>query len=392
MNRGTIYIKVRWMTNESYITEHNTLCSNQWGYILEVIGYAMMKALRVSLEDVEKVRSLLLEEGLLDKERKIRIIFEEGGKQAEIPVLDNSDAFTFSLDVPFQETDQTDPEFYHKTISLKEELKKDVPAELHPSIPSGWQVIGNVIVITIPENAMVYRDLIVRALCGRYPDCDTILRDRGIAGPLRKPVRELIYGHCTQTLQKENGCLFKLDVALIMYSKGNLAEKKRMSLLGSGEVVVDMFAGIGYFSIPIAVHSHPLKIISIELNPISFGYLQENIKLNKVEGIIEPICGDCGIKTPPGIADRVIMGYVGTTHHYLDQGIRALKPEGGMLHYHETTPEELIFDRPVQRITEAARKGGRSVRIDSFRRIKKYSPGVWHVVVDAFIGPFGIGE
>ena len=44
-----------------------------------------------------------------------------------------------------------------------------------------------------------------------------------------------------------------------------------------------MFAGIGYFTIPIAVHSNVKKIYAIEINPVSYNFLCENIKLNKVE-------------------------------------------------------------------------------------------------------------
>ena len=83
-----------------------------------------------------------------------------------------------------------------------------------------------------------------------------------------------------------------------------------MSKLGKGEIVVDMFAGIGYFSIPMAVHSKPEKIVSIEINPESFNYLKENLRLNRVEDIISPVLGDCSTAAPEGIADRVIMGYM----------------------------------------------------------------------------------
>ena len=135
-----------------------------------------------------------------------------------------------------------------------------------------------------------------------------------------------------------------------MYSKGNLAERKRMSKLGQGEIVVDMFAGIGYFSIPMAVHARPEKFFSIEINPESFAYLKENIRLNHVEGIITPILGDCSQAAPEGEADRVIMGYVGTTHHYLEPAMKALKKSGGILHYRETVPENLARTRPEERI------------------------------------------
>ena len=69
----------------------------------------------------------------------------------------------------------------------------------------------------------------------------------------------------TETINKENGCLFKLDLAKVMWSKGNNNERLRIAkLVGDGETVIDMFAGIGYFSIHIAVHSNakrsfPLK-------------------------------------------------------------------------------------------------------------------------------------
>jgi tRNA wybutosine-synthesizing protein 2 len=198
---------------------------------------------------------------------------------------------------------------------------------------------------------------------------------------MRKPDREIIAGEgTTETIHKENGCLFKLDAMKVMFSQGNLTEKKRMSKLGKDETVVDMFAGIGYFSIPIAMHAKPKKIISIEINPVSFGYLKENIALNRVVDIIEPIAGNCAKATPCRIANRVIMGYL-DGQDYLEAGIRALLP-CGILHYHEAVPEA-IEGRPVDRIIEVSRKIGRDVEITGRRRIKKYAPGVWHVVVDA---------
>jgi tRNA wybutosine-synthesizing protein 2 len=110
------------------------------------------------------------------------------------------------------------------------------------------------------------------------------------------------------------------------------------------------------------------------------GYLKENIKLNKVGDIIEPVPGDCAVVTPCGIADRVIMGYL-NAHEYLEHGIRALLP-GRVIHYHEAVPEA-VEHRPVERIIEVAKRLGRKAEIMEMRRIKKYAPGVWHVVVDA---------
>jgi tRNA wybutosine-synthesizing protein 2 len=142
-----------------------------------------------------------------------------------------------------------------------------------------------------------------------------------------------------------------------------------------------MFAGIGYFTIPIGVHSNAREVIAIEINPNSYHFLCENIELNKLDNIT-PILGDCKVETPKFKADRIIMGYVKTTHHYLKVAIDSLN-EGGILHYHETVPEKLMETRPIERIISQA--NGRDVELLKINKIKKYAPGVEHVVVDARI-------
>lgn len=210
----------------------------------------------------------------------------------------------------------------------------------------------------------------------------TIMKIDHIQGTKREPVYKILYGSQTETINKENGCLFKLDLSKVMWSKGNNNERLRIAkLVGDGETVLDMFAGIGYFSIPIGVHANAGEIISVEINPNSYHYLCENIRLNKVNNIT-PILGDCKDVTPNFNADRILMGYVKTTHHYLRVAIDSLN-EGGILHYHETVPEKLMDTRPIERIRAEAKN--RDVELLKINKIKKYSPGVWHVVIDARI-------
>lgn len=325
-----------------------------------------MKAVLARVEETENVRQKLLLERALDKTRKL--VRKESS--VEIPIKFDVKGFTV--------VEQEAPRLYIPKKTLGDIL--DIPSSEKKNLPSGWQVLGDIVIVTLRAELEHRKAEIGEALLSLYPGCRTVLLDRGITGRMRQPVREIIAGENTETIHRENGCLFKLDAMRIMYSQGNLAEKKRMSRLGKGEVVVDMFAGIGYFSIPMAVHSKPGKIFAIEINPEAFVYLKENIILNKVGGIIEPVAGDCSIVTPRGIADRVIMGYL-DAHLYIEQGIRALMP-GGIIHYHEAVPEA-VESRPVERIIEASGKLGRSVEVIGVRRIKKYSPGVWHVVVDA---------
>lgn len=236
------------------------------------------------------------------------------------------------------------------------------------------KVIGDILVVKeVPENL----DEILK-----LPYIKKVVKLGQIHGQKRQPEIEQIVGNTTETIHKENYCKFKLDVAKVMWSKGNTAERQRMSTMPEdGEVIVDMFAGIGYFTIPMAVHSNPKKIYAIEINPESHHFLCENVKLNKVEDIVEPILGDCNLQDFDHCADRVMMGYIGTTHHYLDSAIRYIK-HGGILHYHESTPEPILFKRPVERVKLAASKQNRDIEVLNKRSIKKYSPGVYHTVVD----------
>ncbi len=267
--------------------------------------------------------------------------------------------------------------------NLRKKLEGVLSSDELDALPRRWQILGDLLLVKI-DGLEDQLDKIGEAFLTLYPWVKGVAVDRGVHGRLREPDIKLIAGKLDETLHRENGCIFKLDPTKVIFSPGNLKERMRIAELGHGEVVVDMFAGIGYFSIPMAKHARPCKIHSIELNPISFSYLLENIRLNHVEDIIEPISGDCGLLTPVGIADRVIMGYLDGMD-YLGAGIKAIKREGGILHYHEAVPACLSPDRPVNRIQAACSSLGRECEVDGVRKVKKYAPGVLHVVVDALI-------
>ena len=228
----------------------------------------------------------------------------------------------------------------------------------------------------------------------KIPGVNRVVRLGRIKGLKREPEVNVLLGEGTETIHKENHCLFKLDVARIMWAKGNTTERRRIAdLVQPEETVVDLFAGIGYFSIPMAVHSKPERIYSVEINPVAYDYLCQNIEINKVSDVINPLFGDCRDLAPQGVADRVLMGYIGNTHHYLDVALKSLKEEGGIIHYHESVPDKLKFERPAQRMEDAVNKANdadkanenRKVEILNKKIIKKYSPGVYHVVVDALV-------
>ncbi len=329
-------------------------------------------AIKAKRADAEATLKKVISFGLLDRNRKVR----EKGSFVEIPVREPLSGCEV---IP-----QEEPEYYRRIPNLAEALQGELPPEAIPLLPRGWYILGDIIVVKIHPALTPFQTLIGQALLAFYPRCQTVLRDFGIEGQLREPKRETIAGIKTETVHRENGVLFRLDARKVMFSAGNLKERMRMSLLGKDEFVVDMFAGIGYFTLPMAVHSRPRKIVAVELNPNAYHYLCQNIHLNHVEEIVFPILGDCMKETPRGVADRVVMGMVQVTDRYLQKAILALRP-GGVLHYHQTLPSWMFPDAAAKDVIDAAAALGRKAEILQCIRVKKYSPGVVHAVIDAAI-------
>lgn len=246
-----------------------------------------------------------------------------------------------------------------------------------------WKIIGKILILDKNEKNLS-KEYLDKLLINK--NVKTIIQINNIYGSKRQPNIKVLAGNETETIHKENGCLFKLDLSKIMWSKGNTHERIRIAKeVKENEKILDMFAGIGYFSIPIGIHSKAKEIYSIEINPDSYKYLKENIELNKINNNyerIKAILGDCKDINFNFNFDRIIMGYVKTTHYYLKSAIDNLK-KGGILHYHETVPEKIMNERPINRLVKIA--GSRDVELLHFRKIKKYSPGVVHVVLDVKI-------
>jgi len=329
-------------------------------------------AVRVRKGSTQAILTEVITRGLLDRDRKVLI----KNDIAEIPVKNS-----LSL---YENIRQEEPEFYRRTHLLPDILRDSMSNEELDLLPKGWQILGDLIIVRIHPNLDAFKHLIAQALLSIYPRCKAVLRDFGIEGQLRIPMREVLAGDATITVHRENGVFFKLDASRIMFSQGNLKERIRMSQVGKDEFVVDMFAGIGYFCLPMSKHSHPSAVLAIELNPLAYHYLTENIRLNRVEDVVKPVQGDCAYCTPVNEADRVVMGMIQVTDHYLRKGIEALRPDG-ILHYHQTIPSRLFPQAAVIDIIKAANALGCQAEILKCIKIKKYSPGIVHVVVDARI-------
>ncbi|MDH7517108.1 MAG: class I SAM-dependent methyltransferase family protein [Candidatus Thermoplasmatota archaeon] len=271
---------------------------------------------------------------------------------------------------------------------IKKLLQKEIPLKLIDKIPDKWEKIGDVVIIKLPKELRRYRKNIGKAYA-EVLSCKTALEDvSGITGVYREPNVEIIYGKKeTETIHKENNIRYKLDPQKIMFSSGNMDERIRMATISNkNETVVDLFAGIGYFTLPMAVYSKPKRIFACEINPVAYKYLCDNIVLNNVTSIVQPLFGDNKETAPRNVADRVVMGYIEDTHKFLQTAIDCLKNKTGFIHYHEVCPDELFPDRPLKHINKLSEENGRKAEFVKHRYIKSYAPGVGHYVLDIKIG------
>ncbi len=284
-------------------------------------------------------------------------------------------------------------------MGIKEKLKKQLENELLEEelnlLPSGFQSVGKTIIIKLNPRLMKQRFKIGQAYLNIFPNMRNVYLNQGaIIGKFRVPENmEYLAGEENPiVVHKENGVLYRFDITKIMFSKGNVRERKYLStLVHPNEIIVDMFAGIGYFSLPIAVHSPVKKIYSIELNPVAFQYLKENIKLNHVEDKIIPILGDCREEvvklSNSGVrADRVIMGVFPAPRDYIEQALTLTKESGTVFHYEGVVKkDEQDYLTLYEDFKKKASESQLKCELKEKRYVKSYGPRLCHVVLDIFI-------
>ena len=263
---------------------------------------------------------------------------------------------------------------------IREILSKELPPELVELLPKHWVRIGDVLILPLRQELEPYKHLIARVYA-EVLGVKTVLRKGHIHGETRKPDYEVLYGRDTVTVHVENGVKYKLDVAKIMFSPANVKERVRMAKVAKpGELVVDMFAGIGHLSLPMAVHKRA-RVIALEKDPYTFRFLVESIWLNNVQDLVTPYNIDNRDFPGENIADRILMGYVVTTHEFIPKALSIAK-DGAIIHYHNTVPERLMPGEPFETFRKIAREHGCEAEKLNELVIKRYAPGVWHVVVD----------
>lgn len=265
--------------------------------------------------------------------------------------------------------------------ALKHILNEDELKRLYSAI----DIVGEIAIIKIPNELLDKRQVIGNAILNNIKHVRSVyLQTSAVRNVYRIRELECIAGIDNPiTIYKEHGCRFLLDVKRVYFSPRLSTERARLaSLVNEGDVIVNMFAGIGTFSIIIA-KKKICKIYSIDVNPDAHRYAIENVRINKVEDRVVPILANAHdvVRALGSIADRVIMPLPEYAKEFIDDAILLLK-EHGTIHYfthiHANNREDAINTcyREIDNIMI------RDYKINGIRVVRDVGPRLYQLVAD----------
>ena len=176
----------------------------------------------------------------------------------------------------------------------------------------------------------------------------------------------------SETIYKEHGCKYFLDITKVFFSSKLSYEHLRVAKqVKQGETVINMFAGFGPFSILSYVLGKPSIVYSIDINPYAYYYMMANVDLNKAYGVI-PIYGDAFKKIEHlPIADRIISPLPEKADEAFKVAWDHVK-QGGIIHLYT----QIEGEEPEKKARE------KYPNVIFARVVRSVKPKVYHVVVD----------
>lgn len=315
----------------------------------------------VPKKKAEPIRRRLLEKGILRKDLQIR----SDAKNVYLPVSQRVD-----LGFPVESADFKEVE---EQVSDYRALV-DVPDELRPLLPSSYDTLGSIAIVKMADEVVPYASKIGKAIIATQKAIKTVCMDSGVKDQFRTRRIKVVAGEkTTETAHKEYGMTFKLDVSKVFFSPRLATERETVAKqVQPGEVVIDMFAGIGPFAILIAKTRSPKTVYAIDMNPDAIESMKENMALNKVS-TVQPILGDAREELAKlEKADRIIMNLPHEANQYIADALESLTP-GGTIHYYEIMEEPEVQKR-LDSIADAARANGKVLKLLARRKVKSYSP------------------
>jgi len=321
----------------------------------------------VEPERTAEVLRLLKKRGVLN--RRFRIVRREGF--ILIPVTDPIEASRLGLRVT-----KTRLPLNYRGLTFKDLLVERIPEEVLNRIPRSFDIIGDIALIELsPEDAKIYGKIIAEAIMKLHPNIKSVYA-RGRTLGLER-VRELMHiggEKRTTTVHREYGLKIFVDIARVYFNPSLAEEHRRIATyVKDGELILDMFAGTGPFSLHIA-SIRKATVISIDVNPRAIECLRVSIMLNKLRGDLHPLVADSSYVASMFLSqfDRVIMNLPQNSLNFLSQALEITK-RNAYIYLYTIAPSCSDAVKMLQS-TISKISVDKKVKVENCVRILPYSP------------------
>jgi tRNA (guanine37-N1)-methyltransferase len=278
--------------------------------------------------------------------------------------------------------------------SLEKVLAQQLPRSIVPLVSKSFDVIGDIAIIELSPKTEPFEKNIAEALMKVHKNVKTVYSK---AGPINdsqrlRPLHHVLGANRTETIHKELGCRFKIDISKAFFSPRLSAEHERVAeQVHPSECVVDMFAGVGPFSILIAKRLEEVQVHAIDANPEAAKLIRENAKMNNVQDRVKVWTGDARAVVKNnllGVATRVIMNHPSQSREFLQPTCETLRREGGIVHYY-TFADGLESESNARKELSAAldNSGWKIEKHIETRKVRGVAPMKWQIAVDAKLAP-----
>jgi tRNA (guanine37-N1)-methyltransferase len=256
---------------------------------------------------------------------------------------------------------------------------------------SAFDQIGDIVIIKIPDDLTPKKKLIADIVLANVKTAKAVFAQISpVKGDYRIRELEFVAGeNRTITEYREHGCRFRVDVARTYFSPRLSTERLRIaSVVREHETIVNMFAGVGTYSIIMAKMNKSCRVYSIDSNNVAADLCQVNARMNKVEDRVISICGDAAnvIKEKlAGQADRVLMPLPERAKDFIDPAVLALNKKG-VVHYFvhiKADSKKASLELGLQDVHNAFTKYDHNVQ--KIRVVREVGPRIYQIVADVSV-------
>ncbi len=332
----------------------------------------MVLTVKAKLKDAQKIKKLLISKEIYTQSYKVKI--EKG--YIYLPV-------TKKISRPKLEFVNKRLTKVERNISLQTVLKQKLTKKELETVPSAFDIVGDIAIIDIKDEIKKHEKFIAQTLLNLHKNIKTVMKKASIyTGEFRLQKKTHLAGKRTKiTMHKESGVRIKLDVDKVYFSSRLANERLRIAKqIKKREDVLVMFSGCAPYPLIIAKNSPAKRIVGIEKNPIGHKYALENLTLNKkISGRIELYKGDVR-KIIPKLKqkfDRILMPLPKSAEDFLPDALKVTR-KGTIIHFYDFLDEDEIPDTAIAKI----KKHIKNFKVLRIVKCGQFSPSVFRICVD----------